>query len=51
MVVIANPGPNRINMEEDGAITVQDNNGDWKNQSASYNFSTPSVGSWRRAQG
>ena len=51
MVVITTPGPNRINMEEDGAITVQDNNGDWKNQSASYNFSTPSVGSWRRAQG
>ena len=51
MVVIANPGPNRIHMEEDGAITVQDNNGVWNNQSASYNFSTPSVGAWRRAQG
>ena len=27
MVVIANPGPNRIHMEEDGAITIQDSNG------------------------
>ncbi|MDG1326065.1 MAG: hypothetical protein P8P49_09880, partial [Opitutales bacterium] len=51
MVVIANPGPNRIHMGENGAITIQDTNGVWKNQSASYNFSTPSIGAWRRAQG
>ncbi|MBT7651019.1 MAG: beta-propeller fold lactonase family protein, partial [Opitutae bacterium] len=50
MVVIANPGPNRIHMEEDGAITIQDSNGVWKNTSGSYNFSSPSVGAWRRAK-
>ena len=50
MVVIANPGPNRIHMEEDGAITIQDSNGVWKNTSGSYNLA-PRCRSWRRAQG
>ena len=50
MMVIANPGPNRINFEEDGGINIQDNNGDWKNQTGSYDFALPSIGVWRRAE-
>ena len=48
--MIANPGPNRINFEEDGGINIQDNNGDWKNQTGSYDFALPSIGVWRRAE-